>query len=458
MPGEKNPMEGEATSPSSPQRSISALAMHGVLWSVVQNWGGRLFTFLLFIVLARILTPTEFGQASAALIVLMLISLVAEFGFGDAIVQRRDLRDDDVNLPFYVSVAVSICLTVTSILSADRIETWLGAPGLAPIVIALVGVAPLTTISLFQEVNYRRHLAFRTLALRVLASNLVAGIAAIGCALVGGGVWSLVAQSYVATLVGLVWLWRRPIWMPGRALHPTSFAALMRFGSAVATMRLVDFAATRFFEVMLIARYGMASYGLYAAGAKLYQTLMQLLQSALNDVSLTVLSKISDDRERVARIYLQTITLAAMIFAPIFVACAAVSPEISSVLFGARWDGIDAVARPLLLLGAVQSVQFLNGPYLASRGRPGLLAGTALIKSAGIVAVTLSLATDNMAGFVYMFIFAQLLATPLSFGFVLIELRISLITLVLRMVPPIVGCAAADFIVGRLRTSMVSLR
>lgn len=437
-------------------QKIGKLAVRGVAWSVVQNWGGRLITFALFVVLARFLTPAQFGVASAAIIVLTMIALVAEFGFGDAVVQRRELDPADVNLPFFVSVTASTALAILSALLAPDIERWLKVDGLAPVLAAVCFVAPLTTLSQFQEMNYRRKLAFRPLAFRVLIANIIAGAVSVACAALGFGVWSLVVQGYVAALVGLIWLWRKPAWWPSLELRRASFLDLTRFGLPIVGMRLIDFFAQRLFEVLLISRYGVAVFGLYAAGSRLYLTLMQLLQTALNDVSLTILSRVSHDRERMGQIYLQALVIAAFLFAPIFVGSAALIPELSSVLFGAKWDGIEDVARPLLLLGAIQSVQFLNGPYLAARGRPQLVLAVSALKNFGIPVGLFLVPTENVTQFVMVFALSQLVGTPVSFWATTRELAVPMGRLVVNMLPAFLACLAADLAVGWLRPTVAA--
>lgn len=436
---------------SVPEVRVGKLAVHGIAWSIVQNWGGRVLTFLLFVFLARLLTPEEFGMVSAAMIVLLLISQVAEFGFGDAIVQRRDYVPADANLPFFVSVAGSVVLAVLCALGAARIEQWLDAPGLRPIIFALCLVAPLTTISAFQERQYTRNFAFRRLAFRVLVANLIAGVVAVGCAIAGFGIWSLVVQTYLVAIVGLIWLWSRPVWLPTLEMRPRAFAELTRFGLPIMVMRLLDFAATRFFEVVMIGHYGIATYGLYVAGSRLYQTLTQLLQTALNNVALSILSRISHDTWRMAQIYQQAISIAALIFAPIFVGCAALIPEISSILFGARWSGMDDVARPLLLLGAMQSIQFINGPYLASRGRPGLVLFISAIRNITVIFVVMFVKHDSIVEFVKYFVIAQLAGAPISFVITAKELSVPLTRLALCILPATLACAVAFFAVEAAR-------
>ncbi|KJF73077.1 lipopolysaccharide biosynthesis protein [Agrobacterium arsenijevicii] len=417
------------------QSSIGNAAITGVFWSIVQNWGGKLFTSILFIVLARFLSPTDYGMVATAGLVLMLIQMLSEFGFADAIVQKRNLEPSDVNLPFYVSVALATVFVIVVCLLSPRLESWFEVEGLAPIIVAICILLPLNTASLFQEVNYRRALAFKPLAIRTFISNIIGGAVAIAFAIMGLGVWSLVVQTYVATVVTLVWLWRKPHWLPGTTLKPGTFFELLRFGSSALGLRIVDFGATRLIDVMILGRYGVALFGLYTVGSRLYQLLMQLLQAALYDVSLTVLSRISHERERMAELYKQSITMSAIFSTPIFVLSAALAPEICNVLFGAHWQGADEIARPLLLLGALQCVQFQNGPFLSARGRPDrvLIAGT--VKAISTILLILFVPTENIREIVIVFVFGQLTSTPFTFYFIARELGIKLWRIFLLLLP-----------------------
>ncbi|TZG34621.1 lipopolysaccharide biosynthesis protein [Agrobacterium sp. B1(2019)] len=415
--------------------SIGNAALKGVFWSIVQNWGGKLFTSILFIVLARFLSPTDYGMVATAGLVLMLIQMVSEFGFADAIVQKRNLEPGDVNLPFYASVTVATLLAVAVCVFSPELERWFEVEGLAPVIVAICILLPLNTASMFQEVNYRRALAFKPLAIRTFISNIVGGGVAIVFAIMGMGVWSLVVQTYVATIVTLVWLWRKPHWLPGATLNPVTFVELLRFGSSALGLRIVDFAATRLIDFMILGRYGVAVFGLYTVGSRLYQLLMQLLQAALYDVSLTVLSRVSHERERMAALYKQLITMSAIFSTPVFVLAAALAPEICNVLFGSRWQGADEVAQPLLLLGALQCVQFQNGPFLSARGKPGkvLIAGS--VKAISTILLILLVPTNDIKEIVAVYVLGQVTSTPFTFFYVARELGIGLGKIFLLLLP-----------------------
>jgi O-antigen/teichoic acid export membrane protein len=428
---------------SEPVGELGTLAMRGVFWSVLQNWGGRILTLLLFVILTRLLSPTDYGVAAAALLVTLLLATISEFGFGDAVIQRRELTPEDVNLPFYASIGASGALALAAFFAAPRIEIWLGAPGLAPVVQALAVSVPILTASAFQEMQYRRHLAFRTLAVRVLLSTIVAGVISIALALTGAGVWALVAQSVIASLVGATWLWSRPRWLPSKVLRPGSFVELAKFALPVVSLRVMDFAATRFVDVLLLWRYGIVSFAVYSVAARLYQIMLQLFQTVLNDVSLPLLSKIALDIDRIRAIYLQTVSLSAYLVSPIFVLIAALAPEVCLVLFGDEWVGVDKLAVPLILLGAVQCVQHLNGPYLSARGRPNKVLITATAKYLILLAGIWVLPSGSSQQLVIIFALLQLVVTPLSFAMVADELKVSWFQLLGILVPAAAACALA---------------
>jgi O-antigen/teichoic acid export membrane protein len=427
-----------------PQNSIGRSALTGIFWSLVTNWGSRLATFVLFVVLARFLTPAQYGVVAAANVVLMFIALVAEFGLGDAIVQRPNLKPEEVNLPFFAATSVSLLAALGVAAAAGPIERWLEVPGLAPVIVGLSGVAPISTIAIFQETIYRRNLAFKALAYRAFIGNLVAGPIAVIAAYLGAGIWSLVILNYLTVGAGMIWMWAFPQWLPSRKIDFESFRRLTRFGTSVVTMRVVDFFTLRLIDYIILDRFGVAVLGLYTVGSRLYQVLIQLLQSGLNNVSLSVLSRISEETERMAQIYIRAIVISGLIGTPVFVFTAATSTELCSLLFGNKWDGVGEISAPLLLLGAVQCVQFLNGPYLSARGRPHLVLYIALFKYlVTIVGLLLVPAADAYA-LVVAFCLFQLVATPPSIVVICRNLQIKA-TLLMRTLAVIALCNGAGY-------------
>lgn len=393
-------------------------AANTILWALAQSWGGRSIIFVIFVVLSRILNPAEFGLAAASTLVILLASQVAEFGFGDALVQKDKLDDDEVNVPFLISITLSLVLALGLFKFSKEIEKIFQSPGLAVILRWTAFLPPFYTLSIFQEIMYRRNLKFKALAIRIVVANTAAGVVAIIVALAGGGAWSLVVQSALALAIGISMLWSRPIWKPTLQITTRSLPKIFRFSYKVFFARIMEFVGQRLVEIIIVRYYGLAALGLYAAGSRMYQTLMLLLQTAIADVGISLLARMNGDLERVRDIYRRTCITSATLSSPVFAICSALSPEICDVLFGTKWVGVDRICAPLLALGALQCVQFVNGAYFNAMGHPSAGLVLNIIKTVVVMAVLMMFAGVEMGYLVGLFVAAQLVMTPLSFGWI----------------------------------------
>lgn len=411
-----------------------------LLWSLAQNWGGRALSFVLFLILARLLNPADFGLAALVAFILLLLSSISEFGFGDALIQRRTLEPEDVTLPFVCSLAASVTLAILIALLAGHIEHWFGIPGLAPLLTAASLALPIGTATVFQEVLYKRQMDFRVLAFRTIVATAISGIVGIACAYAGFGALSLVIQVIVQSAVGGLWLWSRPRWLPVRDYNLTSFRELTSYSIHVVLNRLLDFAIVRTIDMIILSLYGIAALGIYTVGARVYTILMQLLTQAVMDVALSALSKIAHERDRIASAYLRSVSLGAMIGSPVFVLLAAIAPELSLMLFGAKWSGSDAVMKPLMLIGAIQTVQFVNSAYFGAMGKPNYVFALNILKFCTVVPAMFLLPSHDIGQLTMIFAFAQLVVTPVTFVLALRLLGVGWD----RFLRAIIGCLCAS--------------
>ncbi|MFC7052627.1 oligosaccharide flippase family protein [Hansschlegelia quercus] len=388
------------------------------LWSFAQSWGNRILIFLLFLILARLISPAELGLASTVALILLILSQIAEFGYGQALVQRRELGPHDVDLPFFTAIGLSIVAAAALILFRGKIEAAAELPGLAALLPAAAVSLPIATASAIQEALYKREFDYRTLALRMLVATALSGVVGVGAALAGYGALSLVLQTLALYVVSAVWLWRRPKWTPTFHGDLASWRQLTGFSAHVLGSRMLEFATTRIIDVLVLTLHGIVALGLYTVGARLYQTLMQLLTTALGDVSLSALSRMTDDREGLLSAYLKSITVSATIATPAFVAMSVMSSEITVALFGPKWAAAASVMWPLMLLGAVQTIQFANGAYFVALGRPSYTLYLNVLKLAALAPAMLLIPTRGIEDLTIVFVLGQLTITPLTFWLV----------------------------------------
>lgn len=422
---------------------IKRRALSGLFWALLQNWSAKGLSFVLFLILARLLTPTELGVAAAINVVIALVSLIAEQGFSDAIVQRRDLKDDDINLPFFSSLGMASVLALSVAMLSSQIERWMNVPGLAPLLVVATASLPLTAMSMFQEAIYRRQLLFKQVAVRMLTTATIAGAVAVACAYVGMGSWSLVVQAIVMNALNVLWLWYRPLWRPSRRINTRAYGEIVRFSGNVLVSRVLDVVGTRSIEVLIAALHGAAALGLYAVGARVFQTMMQLLTTAVANVSLGALSRFAHDIQRLQRAFIKTVIASAAVGMPVFVAGSAVSHELALFLFGSKWAAAGDVMGVLLLLGALQCIQFVNGPTFSALGRPRYLAWMATIKAVAAIAAISLVPTDDILELTIVFALSQAITTPLTYALLARCLQLSIMSIVRELLPFTVAAAAA---------------
>ena len=169
--------------------SRTAAALRSALWVMVESWLVRLVSLVAFLVLARLLTPSDFGLMALAGIYLTFCSFVIDQGFGTALVQREDLQPSHLDAVFWAQIAIGLAIAALTFAAADAIAGIFQEPGLAPVLRSLSVFPALTGLVLVQQAQLRRELQFRALAIRHIVSAVAGAALGIAMAALGYGVW-----------------------------------------------------------------------------------------------------------------------------------------------------------------------------------------------------------------------------------------------------------------------------
>lgn len=390
-----------------------------LVWSLVQSWSIKIFSLLLFFVLARYLTSAEMGLAQTVTVLLAFVAVFSEQGFHTALVQRQGLRSVDVNLPFFLTTTVALVASTGMYVFAEQIAILLREPSAASLIRLAAVIPPLTAANGIAIAMLRRELEYKTIAKATFTANLTSGLIALFLVTQGWGPMALVLQAAMSGLTLSLHIWLRPGWKPTFRIDTTHFKNLAKFSSASFASQLIDFFSSRLVDIIILSRLGVAALGVYAVGAKLYLTLLELLATALMTVAMSTMSKLHSDKVRLKKTYLNFVFLGSCTTTPLFVAISALAPEICEILFGSKWKEATYIAHWLCLLGSVQVVQFFNGAALDALGKPRstLLINTTKLTS-GILVLTLYPAND-IQELILAFVTAQLIVTPISFALAL---------------------------------------
>ncbi|HSW27590.1 MAG TPA: lipopolysaccharide biosynthesis protein [Burkholderiaceae bacterium] len=423
--------------------SLRKKVIDGLLWSAARTWGSKVLVLALFVVLSRLLDPREFGVVAAAMAVLAFLQMFVDQGLADAIVQRKEVGDGQLNAVFVLNMVVALLVVAGAWIAAPYVALRVGEPEVADVLRMASLAVPLTALSLVQVAMNRRHFHYRQLAVRTMLATLVAGIVAVGMAVLGAGSWSLVAQFIVQAGVGTLVLWWRPEWKPSRSFDVSGLRELMTYGSQRLGTSLLHYGNTKYVELYIAATLGATTLGIYMVGVRVYESLLQMLNGAVLDVAHSGFSRLAHDPERLRQAYYRAIRISAALAMPVFVLVGVLAEPIVVTVFGEKWLPSAPVMQWMGLLGAMQVLQFYNGTLNNAMGMPGIAMWINLGKLFATLAVLWVMRSEPLDQLVGAYVGVQALAVIPSFWVVRWRANIRLREVWAVVRPFVVSCGVA---------------
>jgi PST family polysaccharide transporter len=347
-------------------RTVGAVA-----WSLVETAGGQATSLLVFILLARLLAPDEFGVFALAGVFVTFLQLFMEQGFAAAIVHRKTLDPEHLDTAFVVAVVSGLVLAAICVVAAPLAGWFYDSPGLVPIVRGLALTLPINGFRTVPAALLSKRLHFKSLALRTLTANVAGGVVGIGMALAGYGVWSLVGYQIANVAAGVASLWHATDWRPRARFSMKHYRDLATFGVNIVGVNLLSFAFRRSDDLLIGYYLGAGPLGFYTVGARVIRVMVEVLTATVTKVAFPAFASIQDDRDRVRRSYRAAIRYAGAVSLPAFVGVAVLAPDVLRVLFGQRWEATAPVLQILALRGIRESVLRFNQSVFLGLGRPG---------------------------------------------------------------------------------------
>jgi O-antigen/teichoic acid export membrane protein len=371
--------------------SLKQEAVNGVVWSAAQKWGIRAITFVVTLLLARLLLPEAFGLVAYAAVFTHFIGLFIDQGMSDAIVQFTNLDREHLDTAFWISFLTGAAITLVCFAASNFIASLFHEPRLGPILRWLSPSFIIGGLSSVQASILRRELAFKILTMRTLLATLVSGIVAVVMAFLGAGVWSLVARSLVGSVVSVITLWQVSKWRPSFHFSPRHFKELFSFGVNIVGGDVVDFLSTNADNFLIGYFLGSTLLGYYSLAYNLLITLTDLLVTVPNVVSFPIFSRIQNDLDRFKLAFYEVTQLQSLIAFPVFLGISAVASEAVRVLYGEKWVATIPVVLILMLSGITRSATYFYSSVFRASGKPswrfGVYALTSALNIAGFLIV-----------------------------------------------------------------------
>lgn len=384
---------------SAPDRALSVVA-GGVAWKLATQlvaYGSRA---VITVVLARLLTPEDFGVAGLALLFSALVLVFTDLGA--ALVHRQDLREEDLSTAFWLSITSGAVLTLATIALAGPISELFREPEVKPLLIALSFAFMLTAAITTPAGLLTRRLAFRQIELSNLTAVLVAAAAAVVVAVMGGGAWAIIAQQITQSVVYFILIWSISRWRPRFMFSRASARSLGGYSINLMGAKLFDYVQSNSDNILIGRFLGPTALGVYSMAYNLMLYPVVRLSDPVNAAMFPVISRMQDDNERMAGVWLRVSRFMAVAVTPAMLLLIVLAPEFVSLVLGDRWDEAVPVLQVLSWAGLVQAVRGPTSAVLLAKGLTGrffsynvlsaivLIIGFALTVQFGVVEVAIS--------------------------------------------------------------------
>jgi len=331
------------------RRNLTHLTLAGLLWMVYGKGAYGILQFVVLAVLARLVSPTDFGVVSAAVIVIGLSAIVSQLGLGPALVQRPELERRHIDTAFATSVLIGVALGALIWLGAPLMAGFFRTSGVEPVLRALAWVFPLHGVSTTAESLMRREMRFRWLAnLDVISYGIGYGVVGITTALLGWGVWALVAGQIAQNVVktGMLVTVQPPrLNLPERR----AFEELMYFGGWFTVAKIANQLAQQG-DYLVVGRFlGPTSLGFYGRAYNLMSAPAAGFATILDYVLFPAMAMVQERTDRLAAAYRRGAALIALVVVPASTALVLLAPEVIHVVLGPQWT---PVVVPFQILAA----------------------------------------------------------------------------------------------------------
>ena len=421
---------------ASPEGSLREKALRGVAWSAVEKWGGQLMNLAVFVVLVRLVPPGAFGLIALATVFIAFADVFVDQGLSDALVQRKSLDPAHLDTAFWMNLVAAGLLVCLTIGLSSPISTLFDEPQLAPVLRWLAVLFPIAAMNGVQQAMFERTLDFKVLSLRSLVAIVAGGVTGIGAALLGYGVWALVAQEIVRRSVAAAVLWGASEWRPSRRFSRTRLRELLAFGANSAGVRLLNFANTRFDDLLIGYVLGPVQLGLYTVAYRGTRMISGVLTAMVSRIAFPVFSRLQGDPQRMRRAFYLVTQHMSLVSFPVFVGMAVAAPDIVTAMFGAEWYASVPVMRVLAFIGILHSLFYFNSTVVMSMGRPGLRLALNTLNAIGNVLAFLLVVRWGIVAVAAAFVARGYLFSPLPLWVVNRLIDIDLRTYLRRFIAP----------------------
>ena len=368
--------------------NLKQKAISGVVWSAIHKFASVFLGFVSGIVLARLLTPHDYGVIGMLTIFLAISQTFIDGGFGSALIQKKKPTDEDYSTILYWNLGLSMVLYFVLYACAPYIAKFYSLPILSDVLRVQGIVLIINAARIVQHNQLRKKLQFKKVAIINFTASAIALCVTVYLAWKGWGVWALVAQQLLVGFLATTFYWAIAKWRPKFCFSTKSFKELFGFGGFILLSNLFNTLCNNIQGLLIGKVYNSSTLGYYTKAKQTEEYASTFISSVLDQVSYPVLSEAQDSCQRMTSILKKFIGTSAYITFPLMLLLILLAKPIIIILYSERWLPCVPYFRILCLAGIAISLQNINYFAVAAIGKSKqLLAWTFVKRGLGLAFV-----------------------------------------------------------------------
>lgn len=360
--------------------SLRQKTISGLKWSFIESVFNQGIQFIVGIILARILSPNEFGLIGMLTFFIAISQSFIDSGFSQALIRKQNCTDADYSTVFYFNLIIGILFYLLLFFSAGLISDFYSEPQLFNLIRVLGIVLIINATTILQRTILTKEINFKLQTRISIIASITSGVVGIWMAYSGYGVWSLVGKTIVQQLTNslLLWLWNR--WIPGWVFDKESFKELFSFGSRLMFSGLLDTTYKNLYYLIIGKFFSPVQLGYYTRAEQFSNLPSANITGIIQRVSYPVLASIQDEPEHLKMGYKKIIKVTMLISFTLMLAMAAIAKPMINVLIGPQWTTAATYLQLLCFVGMIYPLHVLNLNILNVKGRSDLFLKLEIIK------------------------------------------------------------------------------
>jgi len=353
-------------------QSLKSKTARGMVWNAIDKFAVQGSQFIIGIILARLLLPTDYGLIGMLAIFIAVSQLFVDSGFTKALVQKKDKTDSDFSTVFYFNLGLSFIIYIILFLTAPFIAGFYEVPELVPLTRVLAISIIINAFTIVQNAKFTIELDFKTMAKVNFVSVIISGAIGVGLAYYGYGVWSLVYQTLIRGAIVTIMFWLFSKWRPSLIFSILSFKQLFRFGSKLLGAGVIGTIFQNIYFIIIGKIFSAKELGYYTRGFQFAEITSGTVTSVIQNVSFPLLASIQDDKIQLAAVYRRLIRLTTFIIFPAMILFALHAEPFVRFFLTEKWMPAVPLLQWLCFARIFTPISALNMNILNAIGRSDL--------------------------------------------------------------------------------------